>query len=744
MQNPLVESFDYVVVGSGAGGAPLAANLAEAGFSVLVLEAGFDPVLDHDPVTRAHTEVPAFHGQASIDRNLSWDFFVEHYAPNRRSPDAPNRPMPADSKRVEGKGILYPRASAIGGCTSHHAMITMYPHNADWDNLQRLTGDATWSSAAMRSYYERQGHEFYVQKWLQPTFADPRVALRDRQLLKVLLISSLHAALHAAAGPGQREQADRLVEAGRRFLQFVTTIQPRIGGIVAVARFGQIVVDLQAALVAYQEARVRALRGGGQAVDQQRAEDLFRVALNNVFEDLLDMLQNHRDVQDIVADLFTAHDPNAIDFVRANLPGIYATPVSIREGKRHGPRERLLAAAARFPRLRIQKGAFVTKLNFVRGGPSALPRVASIDYCITDRQRPVYRASPLAPIDSALPDSGMRTVNVGREAILCAGAFNTPQILMLSGIGPQAQLAARQITPVVVREGVGKNLQDRYEVTVVSEFPQDFRILNSDCDFASPAGPCYERWRDHHDGVYATNGVTLSVVLKSTQAAATAPPDLFVFGIPGDFHGYYPNYGNDLVRNDANFRNRRHFTWAILKGHTRNKTGTVELRSANPLDTPLVDFNYFGDQPNATNPDLLALQEAFEFVRGMNRQMAGLHATEVAQPASIANPNGPRSPVPQTPQEIRTHLMKEAWGHHACGTCKMGRPDDALAVVDSRFKVIGVGNLRIVDASVFPEIPGFFIALPIYMISEKASRVIIEAARGGEAAVVPMQMPPAP
>ncbi len=736
MQTPAVETFDFVVVGSGAGGAPLAANLAEAGFTVLVLEAGHDPLLDHGPVTRAHSEVPAFHGQASIDRNLSWDFHVKHYDTSLN--------VPADSKHVAGKGVLYPRASAVGGCTSHHAMITMLPHNSDWDRIREITGDASWSSDHMRSYYEPRGHGFHVQRWLRPTFADPRVALRDRQLLKLLLVSALHAALHVADEQGQRDHLDRLAEAGRRFLQFVETLRGRVAGVVLVARFRAIVLDLRAALAAYQLARVGLRAGVPLSVDQQRAHDLFRAALDSVFEDLLDVFQNQREVQDLVVELFHAHDPNSADLLRRNLPGIYATPVAIRDGRRHGPRERLLDVAARFPgRLRLQKGAFVTKLNLVRNGEAGPVRVASVEYCVTDARNPVYRASR-AGQDTSIPDGSLRTVNVAREAILCAGAFNTPQLLMLSGVGPAEHLRARGITPVLPLAGVGRNLQDRYEVTVVSEFPQDFRILNPDCDFASPAGPCYERWRDHGDGVYATNGVTLGIVLKSRQAAADAPPDLFVFGIPGDFHGYYPDYGNDLVRNEPARRNRRRFTWAILKGHTRNRTGVVELATTNPLDKPTIQFNYFGDQFDQTNPDLLAMQEAFEFVRRMNQQMAGLHAPEVAHPVSYTRPEGPFTRVPQTAQEIRSHVMKEAWGHHACGTCKMGVASDASAVVDSRFKVFGTSNLRIVDASVFPEIPGFFIALPIYMISEKASQVIRDDARNGPPRPgAPAPMPPA-
>jgi choline dehydrogenase len=74
-------------------------------------------------------------------------------------------------------------------------------------------------------------------------------------------------------------------------------------------------------------------------------------------------------------------------------------------------------------------------------------------------------------------------------------------------------------------------------------------------------------------------------------------------------------------------------------------------------------------------------------------------------------------------------IRSNAWGHHASCSCKIGRVDDPRAVVDSRFRVIGTKGLRIVDASVFPRIPGFFIVTPIYMISEKAADVIVEDAR---------------
>src|SRR5579862_2030149 len=145
---------EYIVVGSGAGGGTVAARLAEKGCRVVLLEAGGDPressggdsIVPDGNRLPADYDVPAFHAFASENSAIKWDFFVRHH-----EDDAVQR---RDLNYQESQhGVLYPRAAALGGCTSHNAMILVYPHNRDWDSIAELTGDRSWEAPRMRTYF---------------------------------------------------------------------------------------------------------------------------------------------------------------------------------------------------------------------------------------------------------------------------------------------------------------------------------------------------------------------------------------------------------------------------------------------------------------------------------------------------------------------------------------------------------------------------------------------------------------
>ena len=137
------QPHDFIIVGSGAGGGPLAANLALAGHTVLLIEAGEDSINDN-------YKIPALHPRSTEDPKFSWEFFVKHYD-NRPDRD----PKYHDKvKELPGSpGIFYPRATGLGGCTTHHAMITVYPHESDWNNIRDLVKDDSWDAKKMRQYW---------------------------------------------------------------------------------------------------------------------------------------------------------------------------------------------------------------------------------------------------------------------------------------------------------------------------------------------------------------------------------------------------------------------------------------------------------------------------------------------------------------------------------------------------------------------------------------------------------------
>jgi choline dehydrogenase len=391
---------------------------------------------------------------------------------------------------------------------------------------------------------------------------------------------------------------------------------------------------------------------------------------------------------------------------RGDTEGVFTFPLAMRDGARSGTRDFILDTVARGFPLTVKTRALVTRVlleDDPAGGP---PRAVGVEY---QDGAPLY-AADLAAHGAPAP---ARRALAAREVILSAGAFNTPQLLKLSGIGPRAELEGLGIPVKVDLPGVGENLQDRYEVGVVSEIDDDFRLLRP-CRLGldDAHDPCLDQWFDRA-GPYQANGAVVSFLVRSSPERPEA--DLHVFGLPGTFQGYAPGYSVDAVSS------KRRFTWVILKGHTDNRAGTVKLRSADPRQRPAIQFHYFDDgdvDQGQDENDLTAVVNGVELVRKIGRQ-----TDEVPFFGSFREV----WPGPQvaTRAAIGQWVKDEAWGHHASCSARIGADGDPLAVLDSRFRVRGVAGLRVVDASVFPRIPGTFIALAVYMVSEKAAETLL-------------------
>ncbi|HEY6118197.1 MAG TPA: NAD(P)-binding protein, partial [Candidatus Dormibacteraeota bacterium] len=172
---PETTPFDYIVVGSGAGGGVLAARLAHSGKSVLLIEAGADVAAEVQPCgevdapeaseakLRLVYDVPVYYGAASEDQEMSWSFSVRHFEntpEQQRDPKYNKEKDPAETPDPNwptgGKGgIFYPRVSGLGGCTNHHAMIIVKPNDVDWQRVADLTGDSSWEPSAMQGYFAK-------------------------------------------------------------------------------------------------------------------------------------------------------------------------------------------------------------------------------------------------------------------------------------------------------------------------------------------------------------------------------------------------------------------------------------------------------------------------------------------------------------------------------------------------------------------------------------------------------------
>ncbi|ARP98844.1 GMC family oxidoreductase [Pseudorhodoplanes sinuspersici] len=289
------------------------------------------------------------------------------------------------------------------------------------------------------------------------------------------------------------------------------------------------------------------------------------------------------------------------------------------------------------------------------------------------------------------------------EVILSAGAIGSPQVLLLSGVGPAAHLAEQGITPVLDKAGVGENLQDHLQLRLIHKVT-GVKTLN-----------------ETYKSLFNRALMGIDYALRRRGPLTMAPSQLGAF-TRSDPHQERPNiqfhvqplsldkFGDPLHDFPA-------FTTSVANLRPTSR-GFVRLRSADPADKPAIQPNYLSTPEDK--------QVAVDSVRVARRI--------VAQPALQKFKPVEYLPGEQVRNDDDAALAKAAGDigttiFHPVGTAKMGRTDDAMAVVDERLRLIGLENVRVIDASVMPTITSGNTNSPTIMIAEKGAMMIREYAR---------------
>jgi 4-pyridoxate dehydrogenase len=301
------------------------------------------------------------------------------------------------------------------------------------------------------------------------------------------------------------------------------------------------------------------------------------------------------------------------------------------------------------------------------------------------------------------------TAHAAREVILCSGVVNSPQLLMLSGIGDPAELAQHDIAVKVALPGVGKNLQDHISAAIAYQrkTPGPFhRAMRIDRILPALARAYY-----HGEGIATDLPGGIMAFLKSRPDALLPDVQLIFNAAPMTAHPYLWPFRRPYADGYA-------CRAVVLRPESR---GRVELASADPRKPVRIRQNFL-----ATDNDWKTLRAGLRIARDVCRQapLAPFMDREIAPGETASDDAG-------LDAHIRANSITV---HHPLGTCKMGLASDSLAVVDPELKVLGVDGLRVVDGSVMPDLVGANINAPIIMIAEKAADLIrgrppLEAAR---------------
>jgi choline dehydrogenase/4-pyridoxate dehydrogenase len=364
--------------------------------------------------------------------------------------------------------------------------------------------------------------------------------------------------------------------------------------------------------------------------------------------------------------------PFTADYNGAEQHGMGRMQSAIRDGRRCGAATAYLRPALGRANLAVLTGAQATRV-LLEGR-----RAVGVEVARAGRRRQ-FRAA--------------------REVILSSGVINTPQILMLSGVGDPEELRPQGIDVRVALPGVGRNLQDHVMAPVAYRRREP--------------GPFVHNMRADRIGRHLLNaqlfGKGFATVLPSSlmgflkSDAALALPDIQLL-----IHGGPLNAGPWLPPFKAAFADAFSVLAVLLRPESR---GRVRLRSADPLAAPRIEQNFL-----ATDADWKTLRAGLRMVREIGRQAAlGRHvAVEIAPDPSRTDDAG-----------LDAHIRAiSITVHHPLGTCRMGPDGDALAVTDAWLRVRGAEGLRVVDASVMPDLIGGNINAAVTMIAERAADLI--------------------
>ena len=290
----------------------------------------------------------------------------------------------------------------------------------------------------------------------------------------------------------------------------------------------------------------------------------------------------------------------------------------------------------------------------------------------------------------------VQNIYANKEVILSGGSINSPQLLMLSGIGDEVQLRDNGINVVHDSKGVGKNLQDHLETYIQQKCktPNTLytytklipKILAGMQWFMFKSGPCSQSFLE-------------------AGGFAKSSPERKVANI--QFH-FFPSF---VINHGLKDPDSHGYQLHASPNHPKSR-GEISLKSSDPYDYPKILFNYLKEEE-----DLKQTRECIKVARKILSQPAlSKHAGEEVGPGLDS----------QSDDELNEYIRSKAdTAYHPCGTCKMGVDD--MSVVDQNLKVKGIENLRVIDASIIPEIPSANLNAPTLMIAEKGSDYILNS-----------------